>query len=110
MAKRKDTQKMLIKKGDKVEVITGKYKGQKATVEKVLPDKRRVVLSGVNMVKRHRKAVGDRPGGIMEMPAPIDVSNVMIVCKACGLKTRVKMQVDGDEKVRICKKCGKRVD
>ena len=110
MSKKYKNKKMLIKKGDKVEVITGKHKGQRATIERVIPSKGRVVLAGLNMVKRHQKRSGDRPGGIIEKPASIDVSNVMIVCGACGLKTRIKVQIEGDKKLRICKKCGKQVD
>ncbi len=109
ISKKNKNNKMLLKKGDSVEVITGKHKGQKATIERVIPSKGRVVLAGLNMVKRHQKTNGDRPGGIIEKPASMDASNVMIVCKSCNMKTRIKIQFEGDKKVRICKKCGKEI-
>ena len=102
---------MEIKKGDNVVVITGEEKGKKATVIKVIPAKNRVVLDGLNMVTKHVKARGaNQPGGKTKQPAPIDASNVMLVCPVCGAATKVAHdKVDG-KNVRKCKKCGAIID
>ena len=102
---------MEIKKGDNVVVISGEEKGKKATVIKAYPEKRRVVLEGVNMVTKHVKArSANQPGGKMEQPAAMDVSNVMLVCPVCGEPTKVAHdKVDG-KNVRKCKKCGAVID
>lgn len=100
--------KMHVKKDDKVIVIAGKDKGKKGKVLKVLPDKGKVLVDGINMVKKHTKP---RPpkvpqGGIMDKAMPLSNSNVMLVCNNCGqpAKTRIKKLDDG-AKERICKKC-----
>ena len=102
---------MEIKKGDNVVVITGEEKGKKATVIKVIPAKNRVVLDGLNMVTKHVKARGaNQPGGKNKQPAPIDASNVMLVCPECGAATKVAhVKADG-KNVRKCKKCGAIID
>ena len=107
---------MRIRKGDNVEVITGKQKGKKGVVERILVEEKRVIVEGVNMVKRHQKGGMDRAGksrlqgGIIEKPAPMDVSDVMLVCPHCNLKTRVGFKKDGKKKMRICKQCGKEIN
>jgi len=102
---------MEIKKGDNVVVISGEEKGKKASVIKAYPSKNKVVLEGVNMVTKHMKARGaNQPGGKVQQPAPIDASNVMLVCPECGQPTRVAHdKVDG-KNVRKCKKCGAVID
>ena len=101
-----------IRTGDKVKVITGDYKGQKGVVKKVVRKKARLwfIVEGINKVKKHIKKglLGkDAPGGIIEVEAPIDASNVMLVCPVCGKPTRVAIKVKEDgKKVRVCKKCG----
>jgi len=102
---------MEIKKGDNVVVISGEEKGKKASVIKTYPDKHRVVLEGVNMVTKHVKArSANQPGGKVEQPAPIDVSNVMLVCPVCGQPTRVAHAKADGKNVRTCKKCGAVID
>lgn len=97
---------MKIKKGDKVVIITGKNRGQDGVVEKVLPKKERAVVSGMNLAKKHQKPRGaGKTGGIIEMPMPIHISNLMLICPKCSLKTRVGYRIRGDKKERICKKC-----
>jgi len=93
-------------------VLTGKDKGKQGKVSRVLMDKHRVAVTGVNMVKRHTKA---RPGtsqaGIVQREDPIDVSNVVLVCSKCGKTTRVSHKIlDDGKKVRICLKCKEAVD
>lgn len=99
-----------IKKGDTVEVIAGKDLGERGQVVKILLKENRVIVGGVNVVKRHQKArqAGNQtvPAQIVEKDAPLDMSNVMLVCPSCDKRTRVgyRLREDG-HKVRVCKKC-----
>ncbi|MBN1979380.1 MAG: 50S ribosomal protein L24 [Anaerolineae bacterium] len=100
-----------IKKGDTVEIISGEDLGARGTVQRVLPRKDRIVVAGVNVVKKHQRAVragrGEVQAGIIEFEAPIDISNVMLVCPRCDEPTRVGFTLDEDgQKVRVCKTCG----
>ncbi len=103
---------MRIKVGDEVEVVSGNYKGTRGTVQRVLPKENRVVVSGVNLVKKHQKPrpTGGRSqaqGGIIEFEAPISASNVMLVCPETGELTRVGIRHDEDgNRVRYSKKSG----
>ncbi len=100
-----------IKKNDTVIVITGKEKGKSGRVYKVMPEKGRVLVEKLNIVKRHsRPTAANRQGGIVEMEAPIEASNVMLVCPKCSKPARVSYGYDGDSKVRVCKKCGDTID
>ncbi|RMG96388.1 MAG: 50S ribosomal protein L24 [Chloroflexi bacterium] len=107
---------MRIKVGDEVQVIAGNYKGVRGTVLRVLPKKNRVVVSGVNMVKKHQRPrpTGGRTqaqGGIIEFEAPIDVSNVMLVCPHTGEPTRVGIRRDENgRRVRVSKRSGQDID
>jgi large subunit ribosomal protein L24 len=107
---------MRIKVGDQVEVISGNDKGVRGTVQRVNPKTKRVVVSGVNIVKKHqrpRPSGGRTPaqGGIIEFEAPIDASNVMLVCPHTGLPTRVGLRRDDDgRRVRFSKRSGKDID
>lgn len=98
---------MKIIKGDTVEVTAGKFRGKQGKVMQALPQDHQVVVEGINLVKRHRKPVNQRdPGGIVDVIKPVDVSNVMLVCPACGKLTRVGYSTDkNNKKVRVCKKC-----
>ena len=112
---------MKIKKGDLVQVLSGKDRGKQGRVIEADPVKQRVIVENLNLVKRHRKprpmkdssrmgGTQIQPGGIIERPAPLDISNVMVVCPVCGLPTRVGMQfkeIKGERvKVRVCKRAG----
>ncbi len=111
-----------IKKGDTVEVISGDARfspqpgrGVRGTVQRVEPKKDRVVVSGVNIVKKHQRAV--RAGrtqvqaGVIEFEAPIHISNVMLVCPQCDERTRVGFtRLEDGRKVRMCKRCGETID
>ena len=102
---------MEIKKGDKVVVLTGKDKGKKAAVIKAYPSEKRVVLEGLNMVTKHVKPrSANQPGGKMDQPAAIDVSNVMLICPECGAATKVAHEKVDGKNVRKCKKCGAIID
>ncbi len=98
--------KYKIKKDDTVKVVCGKDKGKTGKVVKVDREKARVIVQGINIVKKAQKAKSqNEKGGIISIEAAMDASNVMVVCKKCG-PTRVGFKVDGKEKKRICKKCG----
>jgi large subunit ribosomal protein L24 len=103
--------KLGIRTGDKVKVIAGKDKGKEAKVIATLPYKSRVIVERINMVKKATKPTQRQPkGGILEIEAPIHVSNVMLVCPSCSQATRVaRKRVEGTA-VRVCKKCGNDVD
>jgi large subunit ribosomal protein L24 len=98
--------KYKIKKEDNVQIVAGKDKGKTGKVLKVDREKGRVVIQGLNMVKKavRPKKQGEK-GGIIEIEAPLSISNVMVVCKKCG-PTRVGISLEGKEKKRICRKCG----
>jgi large subunit ribosomal protein L24 len=98
--------KFKLKKEDTVEVIAGKDKKKRGKILKIARDSDRIVVEGVNLVKKAKKKrkQNDR-GGIIEVEAALHASNLMIVCKKCG-PTRIGVKMDGDKKVRICKKCG----
>ncbi len=103
--------KMTIKTGDSVLVITGKDKGKQGKVLEVLPESNRVVVDGVNVVKRHQKPRSQQDkGGIISKVAPIDASNVMVVCPSCGKPSRVAHSEVNGKKVRVCKKCKTSLD
>ncbi len=107
---------MRIKVDDEVEVIAGNDKGVQGTVLRVIPDQNRVVVAGVNIVKKHQKPqqTGGRsqsPGGIIEFEAPIHASNVMLICPQTGEPTRVGIRRDEDgNRVRYSKKSGQDID
>ena len=101
---------MKFKKGDTIVVTIGKDKGHKGKIEKVFPDVGKVTVPGVNIFKRHMKRKDDKnPGGIIDIVKPIDVSKIALVCASCGKPTRIGMLVSKTEKVRICRKCGKKI-
>jgi len=98
--------KFKIRRDDMVEVITGKDKGKRGEVIRIVRDKDRVIVSGVNIVKKMlKRRTHYDGGGLIEIEAPLHISNVAIVCKKCG-HTRIGYKVDGDKKFRVCRKCG----
>ena len=99
--------KMNVKKGDQVEVLSGKDKGKRGEVIVALPSEGKVVVRGVAVVKKaQRPTQANQQGGIVEKEAAIDVSNVALVCPTCGKATRVGHAEEDGKKVRVCKKCG----
>jgi len=101
--------KFKVKKGDEVVVIAGKEKGKKGTITKVITDTSRVVVGGVNMVKRNTKASQSTPGGIIEKEASLHVSNVSLIDPKSGKPTRAGYKIEGDKKVRIARRSGEKV-
>jgi len=103
--------KYRIRRDDEVVVITGRDKGARGKVIRVLPEKGKVVVSKVNMVKRHTRPTQTSSGGIIEREAPLEISNIQFVCPKCdtGVRLGVKILEDG-RKVRTCRKCGEVLD
>lgn len=104
--------KMSIKKGDRVLILTGKDRGKKGKVMRVLPKDSRVVVEGVNMVKKHTRPTREMmQGGIIDQEAPIHISNVMLICSHCGKPSRTGVKVlDDGRRLRQCRSCGETVD
>lgn len=100
--------KLHVRKGDRVTVIAGNYRGVTGQVLRALPSRGQVVVDGVNMRKRHQRPSEQNPeGGIVTFEAPIDASNVMLVCPHCDRPSRYGVQRDADGTVeRLCKRCG----
>lgn len=102
---------MKVKKNDTVLVVTGKDAGKTAKVLVALPKANKVVVDGINVQKKHKKARNaNEVSSIVNQSGAIDASNVMVVCPECGKATRVAYKLDGDKKIRICKKCGAGLD
>lgn len=104
-----------IKKGDTVEVVAGKDRGFRGDVVRVFPKDNRVIVNGVNTKKRHEKArqAGNQqiPAQIVDFDAPLDLSNVMLVCPKCDKRTRVGFNIKDDGyKTRVCKQCNEDID
>jgi len=98
--------KYKLRKEDLVQVIAGKDKGKQGKVLKIDRENGRVIVAGVNMVKKAMKKKNQQDrGGIIEIEAPLNVSNVMIVCKKCG-PVKIGYKLDGNTKKRVCRKCG----
>jgi large subunit ribosomal protein L24 len=102
--------KLKIKKGDKVVVLTGRDKGKTGEVKKVIPEDMKVIVQGVNIQTKHRKASQTGPGGLDKIEAPIHVSNVALADPKSGKPTRVGFKVVGDRKVRVAKRSGEQVE
>ena len=99
---------MFIRKDDLVEVTRGEEKGKRGKVLKIIHDKKhrklRVLLDGINMVKRHRRMTRQgQAGGIMDMPSPINIANVVFLCPKCGKKVKVRRDLHEGRRVRVCK-------
>jgi len=116
--KPKKHSRLRIKKDDVVYVLSGKDRGEEGKVLEVNPESNRVTVEGINLVKRHRKEGQSGGGGITEMPAPIHISNLVVVCPHCkahmrpGKKTIEKPREDRVKNyhVRLCRKCGEQLD
>lgn len=103
---------MKLKKGDTVKVLTGKYRGKTGDILKVFLSKNTAIVEKVNIVKKHKKKSANEkdPGGIIEVEAPVHISNLMLQCKNCLKFTRVGFKTDEKgKKVRYCKKCNKTI-
>lgn len=101
---------MKIKKGDQILVIAGKDKGRKGKVLEAMPKQGKVVVEGLNIRKKHvrPKKEGEK-GQVVEIPAPLSVSNIKMICTKCAKPTRLGYKIEGKKKYRFCKKCTKEI-
>jgi len=101
-----------VKSGDRVIVTAGKDKGKIGNIKKVVPSESKVYVEGANLVTKAQKpnAMAGIQGGLIKIEAPLDSSNVMVICPSCEKPTRIKHAVVDGKKVRVCKKCGKQLD
>lgn len=101
---------MKIKKGDKVKITVGKDSGKDGVVEKVYKNTNKVIVTGINLYKRHVKKNEKMPqGGIIDLPRAIDVAKLALICPRCGKITRVGFRIEKNKKYRICKKCDSKI-
>ena len=109
MSKKSRPHKFHIKKGDKVVVLAGAYKGVEGQVLEVIPATYRAIVDGVNVMKKHRKPTNDSPGGITEINTPIHLSNLMLVDPKSGEPTRIGRRKEDGKSVRYSKKSGETI-
>ncbi|HSK48342.1 MAG TPA: 50S ribosomal protein L24 [Coriobacteriia bacterium] len=103
--------KLSIRTGDKVKILAGKEKGKEGKVLATLPYKERVIVERINMVKKATRPTQRNPkGGILEIEAPIHVSNVALICPKCSQATRIGRRREEGTRIRVCKKCGNDID
>jgi large subunit ribosomal protein L24 len=97
---------MKLKKNDQVVVTSGRDRGRKGKIEKVFPKEKKVLVSGVNLYKKHKKKTDKNPGGIIDITRPLPVANISLICPKCNQATRVGYRIEGNRgKIRICQKC-----
>ena len=97
-----------IRKDDEVQVLSGKDRGARGRVVRVLPREGRIMVEGIARAKKHARPSKQRQqGGIIDIEQFVDISNVAVVCGSCGLPTRIGYRFDDEDKIRVCRKCGK---
>lgn len=110
---------MKFKLGDTVKITAGKDEGRTGKVEKIIPGKASgpeglrpggVIVPGVNLYKKHVKGFGDTKGGVYDIPRPLGLGKIALICPKCKKQTRIGYKFVGEDKVRVCKKCGKEID
>ncbi|MCX7732755.1 MAG: 50S ribosomal protein L24 [candidate division WOR-3 bacterium] len=106
---------MQLRKGDVVEVISGEEKGRRGKVLRIEWHEKsksyRAIVEGVNLAKKHQRTRGpDKPGGIVDLPNPIDVSNLVLICPKCGKKAKVRREEHEGRRVRVCRECEEIID
>lgn len=100
-----------IKKNDLVEINTGEEKERRGRVLEIIPEKNQAIIEGINLVKKHQRARSQtKPSGIITVPGPIHISNLMLICPKCGKKTMVKRDKIENRRVRLCKECGEIIE
>ena len=98
--------------GDAVKIVAGKDKGKDGKIEKVFPKEKTVLVPAVNLYKKHVKPTmtADGKGGVFDIPRPLPFAKIALICPNCKKQTRVGFKVEKDQKIRICRKCGKLID
>ena len=101
-----------IRRDDTVQILQGRDRGRRGDVRQLFTKDGRAIVTGMNMVKRHRRSTNPQePSGIIEMEAPLDMSNLALVCSSCDRPTRVGFRtLEDDRKVRFCKRCDEAID
>lgn len=100
---------MKFKIGDTVKITIGKDKGREGKIEKIIPKKNTVVVPEVNMYKKHIKGSQGQKGGMYDIPRPLNIAKIALICPNCKKQTRIGMTIIKNEKLRICKKCKKQI-
>mgnify|MGYP001563266257 FL=1 len=101
---------MKFKIGDNVKITAGKDKGRDGKIEKIFPKTLKVVVPGVNLYKKHVKGFQGQKGGIYDIPRPLGLGKIALICPKCKKVTRIGFSTKGEKKARICKKCNKEID
>ena len=106
---------MNLRKGDLVEVIAGEERGRRGKILRLEREKKtgrvKVIVDGLNLAKKHQRPQGTtKPGGIIDLPTSIDVSNLVLLCPKCGKKSKVRREKHENRRVRICRKCDEIID
>ena len=101
---------MKLKTGDNIKITAGKDKGREGKIEKGFPKASKVLVAGVNLYKKHVKGFQGQKGGIYDIPRPLNLGNIALICPKCKKVTRIGFLKKTDKKVRICKKCRKEID
>lgn len=101
---------MKIKKNDTVLIISGKYRGKRGKVLRIFPKEMKILVEGINLVKKHRKPKKEgEKGEIVTLPTPINLSNAQLICPKCSKITRAGYKIVGNTKYRVCKKCNQAI-
>jgi large subunit ribosomal protein L24 len=96
--------------GDTVKITAGKDKGREGKIEKIIPGEEKAIIPEVNIYKKHVKGFGDVKGGVYPIPRPMGFGKFALICPKCKKLTRIGFKFAGEEKVRVCRKCGKEID
>lgn len=108
---RKRRVKFHIKKDDLVEVNTGEERGRRGRVLEIIAGKNQAIVEGINLVKKHQRARSQtKPSGIVTVPGPLHLSNLVLICSKCGKKVKIRKEKIENRRVRICKKCGEIIE
>jgi large subunit ribosomal protein L24 len=100
-----------VKKNDLVEVNTGEEQGRRGRILEVIPEKQQAIVEGINLVKKHQRARSQtKPSGIVTVPAPIHISNLVLICSKCGKKVKTRHEIIEKKRVRVCKQCGEIIE
>jgi large subunit ribosomal protein L24 len=98
-----------IKTGDNVQILLGKDRGKSGKILRVWTKENKVLVENINIYKRHVKKTAQHEGGVLDIPKPVNSSNVSLICPSCKKTTRVGIKIEGNNKMRICKKCNEEI-
>ncbi len=101
---------MKFKIGDNIKITAGKDKGRDGKIEKVFPKTSKVLVPGINLYKKHVKGFQGQKGGIYDIPRPLNLAKIALICPKCKKISKIGYTLKGEKKARICKKCNKEID